>query len=159
MLCPTCNNEIPNEARFCSHCGAPLHVADLDATGALTPIGQGEAVSRPDSQEYALLVLQQGPGSQSPAYQLEPPVVAVGRGTDQQIFLDDITVSRKHAEISYQDQQWLLKDLGSLNGTYVNREPVDAVLLVNGDEIQIGKYRFRFLTGTAASHMSNRGGQ
>ena len=70
-----------------------------------------------------------------------------GRSADQQIFLDDITVSRRHAELRATDGGWRVVDLGSLNGTYVNRQPVTDVVLASGDEVQIGKYRFRYMTG------------
>src|ERR671916_512867 len=72
-------------------------------------------------------------------------VVSVGRGQESSIFLDDVTVSRKHAEIVHGDGGYRIRDVGSLNGTYVNRVRVDAVDLRNGDEIQVGKYRFRFV--------------
>jgi pSer/pThr/pTyr-binding forkhead associated (FHA) protein len=71
--------------------------------------------------------------------------VVVGRGRDCDIFLDDVTVSREHAEIQRGDHGLRIRDAGSLNGTYVNRVRVDAVDLRNGDEIQIGKYRFKFV--------------
>jgi pSer/pThr/pTyr-binding forkhead associated (FHA) protein len=72
-------------------------------------------------------------------------IVTVGRGPESDIFLDDVTVSRKHAEIERSDSGYRIRDVGSLNGTYVNRVRVDAVDLRNGDEIQVGKYRFKFV--------------
>lgn len=71
----------------------------------------------------------------------------VGRSSDTSIFLDDITVSRRHAQFETSGDGWALRDLGSLNGTYVNRRPIERVDLASGDEIQIGKYRFRYLIG------------
>lgn len=73
--------------------------------------------------------------------------MTVGRSEDTEIFLDDITVSRQHAHFDHNDDGWMLVDLGSLNGSYVNRGRVDQVQLAHGDEIQIGKYRFRYVTG------------
>jgi pSer/pThr/pTyr-binding forkhead associated (FHA) protein len=78
-------------------------------------------------------------------HDLGDDVVSVGRGQESSIFLDDVTVSRKHAEIVHGDGGYRICDVGSLNGTYVNRVRVDAVDLRNGDEIQVGKYRFRFV--------------
>ncbi len=71
-----------------------------------------------------------------------------GGGTpDSDIFLDDVTVSRRHAEFRQDEGEFQVVDVGSLNGTYVNREPVDSAVLANGDEVQIGKFRLVFLTG------------
>ena len=70
-----------------------------------------------------------------------------GRNPDSDIFLDDVTVSRHHAEFHRTGDSFTVTDSGSLNGTYVNREPVDSAVLANGDEVQIGKFRLVFLTG------------
>ena len=74
-------------------------------------------------------------------------VVTAGRHPDSEIFLDDVTVSRRHAEFHRTGDTFTVGDVGSLNGTYVNREPVDTASLSNGDEVQIGKFRLVFLTG------------
>ena len=73
--------------------------------------------------------------------------MTAGRSPETAIFLDDITVSRQHATFKRVAGEWTLVDLGSLNGTYVNRDRVDTVALSKGDEIQIGKYRFHYLVG------------
>ncbi|MDN5933964.1 MAG: FHA domain-containing protein, partial [Pseudonocardia sp.] len=70
-----------------------------------------------------------------------------GRHPDSDIFLDDVTVSRRHAEFRRDAGEFVVVDVGSLNGTYVNREPVDTAVLADGDEVQIGKFRLVFLTG------------
>ena len=72
---------------------------------------------------------------------------SAGRHPDSDIFLDDVTVSRRHAEFRRDAGEFVVVDVGSLNGTYVNREPVDTAVLANGDEVQIGKFRLVFLTG------------
>ena len=77
---------------------------------------------------------------------LDQPVTSAGRHPDSDIFLDDVTVSRRHVEFRLENGQFLLVDLDSLNNTYVNHEPIDSAVLVNGDEIQIGKFRLVFLT-------------
>jgi pSer/pThr/pTyr-binding forkhead associated (FHA) protein len=83
----------------------------------------------------ALLVVKRGPST------------SAGRHPDSDIFLDDVTVSRRHAEFRSDAGEFVVVDVGSLNGTYVNREPVDTAVLANGDEVQIGKFRLVFLTG------------
>lgn len=88
----------------------------------------------------ALLVVSHGPNAGS-RFLLDTDAVTVGRHPDSDIFLDDITVSRRHAEFQREAAGYAVRDVGSLNGTYVNRKRVDAAALVGGDEVQIGKYR------------------
>lgn len=150
VTCSACGTPLPAGARFCSHCGTSTEAENTQATGALSPVealtdsGPQAAVAGP--AQYAVLVVNRGP-NEGTAFTLTPPVVKIGRGPDQEVFLDDITVSRKHAELRAQPEGWQLVDLGSLNGTYVNRSAVQEVTLASGDEIQIGKYRFRFMSG------------
>ncbi|WP_137724119.1 oxoglutarate dehydrogenase inhibitor Odhl [Prescottella subtropica] len=94
----------------------------------------------------ALLVVKRGPNAGS-RFLLDQPTTSAGRHPDSDIFLDDVTVSRRHAEFRQDDDEFQVVDVGSLNGTYVNREPVDSAVLANGDEVQIGKFRLVFLTG------------
>ncbi|MFZ0831846.1 MAG: glycogen accumulation regulator GarA [Mycobacterium sp.] len=94
----------------------------------------------------ALLVVKRGPNAGS-RFLLDQAVTAAGRHPDSDIFLDDVTVSRRHAEFRLENAEFQVVDVGSLNGTYVNREPVDSAVLANGDEVQIGKFRLVFLTG------------
>ncbi|NUS45210.1 MAG: FHA domain-containing protein [Mycobacteriaceae bacterium] len=97
----------------------------------------------------ALLVVKRGPNAGS-RFLLDQPTTSAGRHPDSDIFLDDVTVSRRHAEFRQEDDDFQVVDVGSLNGTYVNREPVDSAILGNGDEVQIGKFRLVFLTGPRA---------
>jgi pSer/pThr/pTyr-binding forkhead associated (FHA) protein len=107
----------------------------------------------------ALLVVKRGPNAGS-QFLLDLPVTSVGRHPGSDIFLDDVTVSRRHAELRWDNDEFHVLDVGSLNGTYVNREAVDSAVLVNGDEVQIGKFRLTFLTkpkdhgGTGGTHDS-----
>ena len=101
-------------------------------------------------QGAALLVVKRGPNAGS-RFLLDQPTTSAGRHPDSDIFLDDVTVSRRHAEFRQDDDDFQVVDVGSLNGTYVNREPVDSAVLGNGDEVQIGKFRLVFLTGPRAS--------
>ena len=94
----------------------------------------------------ALLVVKRGPNAGS-RFLLDQPTTSAGRHPDSDIFLDDVTVSRRHAEFRLENGEFQVVDVGSLNGTYVNREPVDSAVLANGDEVQIGKFRLVFLTG------------
>jgi pSer/pThr/pTyr-binding forkhead associated (FHA) protein len=93
----------------------------------------------------ARLVVERGPNAGS-RFQLDQPVTSAGRHPNSDVFLDDVTVSRRHAEFRSEHGQFRVVDKGSLNGTYVNREPVESAVLANGDEIQIGKFRLVFLT-------------
>lgn len=95
----------------------------------------------------ALLVVKRGPNAGS-RFLLDQPVTSAGRHPDSDILLDDITVSRRHAEFRQgEDGTWAVADVGSLNGTYVNRQPVESTVLANNDQVQIGKFRLVFLTG------------
>ena len=151
MKCPKCGSDRPAEARFCSECGTSL----IDSTGDTTtmiPV----AVDAPEHVELtekereaaralspgnALLVVNRGSGD-SNRFLIDSDVTTVGRHPESDIFLDDITVSRHHAKFVRSSGQLYLEDLGSLNGTYVNRTHLDGrSMLREGDEIQIGKYR------------------
>lgn len=96
----------------------------------------------------ALLIVKRGPNAGS-RFLLDQDTTTTGRHPDSDIFLDDVTVSRKHAEFRRENGLFTVVDVGSLNGTYVNREPADSATLNNGDEVQVGKFRLVFLTGTA----------
>jgi pSer/pThr/pTyr-binding forkhead associated (FHA) protein len=98
----------------------------------------------------ALLIVTRGPNAGS-RFLLDQPVTSAGRHPRSGIFLDDITVSRRHAEFQRENDQFRVVDVGSLNGTYVNRQPVGSAVLVNRDEIQIGKFRLIFLNRLAPS--------
>ena len=93
----------------------------------------------------AMLVVKRGPNAGS-RFRLDQPVTSAGRHPDSDIFLDDVSVSRRHAEFRRENGEYLIVDTGSLNGTYVNRKPAGSVALANGDEIQMGKFRLVFLT-------------
>ena len=105
---------------------------------------------RPDELpgDLAVLVVKRGPNVGS-RFTLTNPVTTAGRHPESDIFLDDITVSRRHAEIVAGPSGFVLRDVGSLNGTYLNRERIDEAPLANGDELQIGKFKLVFLLGGA----------
>jgi len=97
-------------------------------------------------QGSALLVVKRGPNAGA-RFLLDQATTTAGRHPNSDIFLDDITVSRQHAQFRCVNAEFRVVDIGSLNGTYVNREPVESAVLANGDEVQIGKFRLVFLTG------------
>jgi pSer/pThr/pTyr-binding forkhead associated (FHA) protein len=127
----------------------PAHLlGELDAPAAEGVEPRVSAVEGPPSSSALLLVIR-GPTAGS-HFLLHQPVTSAGRHPDSDIFLDDVTVSRHHAEFRLENGQFLLVDLDSLNSTYVNHEPIDSAVLVHGDEIQIGKFRLMFLTRPVA---------
>ena len=173
-FCTACGKQNPDDARFCSQCGTRLVTADAPAPGAgnesanettaTISIGAPGERERGDTSSdrqlnavdaaavdalprgHALLVVQRGPGSGS-RFLLDADLVNAGRHPDSEIFLDDVTVSRRHAEFAREGEGFTVSDVGSLNGTYVNRDRIDRVLLSDGDEVQIGKYRLVYFSG------------
>ncbi len=102
-------------------------------------------------QGSAMLLVQRGPDAGA-RFLLDTDVVTVGRHPDSDIFLDDISVSRRHATFTRTANGYVISDLGSLNGSYVNRDRIDSdVVLSGGDEVQIGKYRLIFFSGVPRS--------
>lgn len=105
---------------------------------ALTAILDGPA-------DRAMVVIHRGP-AKGARFLIDQGEVAIGRSVESPIFLDDVTVSRKHALIELRDGAFTLKDLGSLNGTYLNNQSISDAALVSGDEIQIGKFHMLFIS-------------
>ncbi len=159
-LCTSCGKPLTPDARFCAECGAvvqrlpstPDVTGTIHALGTTTDSGPIQPVKSPESEDVApgshVLLIVRGPASGS-RIELVGDQMTAGRSPETAIFLDDITVSRQHATFNRTDSGWQLRDLSSLNGTYVNRNRVDKVDLVKGDEIQIGKYRFHYLVGSS----------
>jgi hypothetical protein len=152
VICARCGHQNPEDARFCSSCGAPLGAADDETTLTLSAV---EAATEEDELEgyldglapgVGLLVVRHGPNAGS-SFRLDEKVTAIGRHPDSDIFLDDITVSRRHVVVERDDDGYTLRDVGSLNGTYVNRKRVDEARLRYGDEVQIGLFRLIFVLG------------
>jgi pSer/pThr/pTyr-binding forkhead associated (FHA) protein len=110
----------------------------------LNPVDEAAVDALPAG--HALLVVQRGPGSGS-RFLLDVDVVHAGRHPESEIFLDDVTVSRRHAVFTRDGSEFSVADAGSLNGTYVNRDRIDKVILKDSDEVQIGKYRLVFFAG------------
>lgn len=165
QTCSQCGSQNADEARFCSHCGHALESAAVPAeTTATITFGATPAPSEVDERGSlnesdaaaadalpagnALLIVQRGPGSGS-RYLLDTDTVSAGRHPESDIFLDDITVSRRHVEFHREAGTFRVNDVGSLNGTYVNRDRIDEALLQNGDEVRIGKFRLVFFASAA----------
>ena len=155
VFCTSCGHKNAPTAKFCSSCGAALETdsgeettitfAPVDATGEVLDEEMALALDGlPGSA--AMVVVKRGPNAGS-KFVLDGDVTRAGRHPDSDIFLDDITVSRRHAEIVRTGDGYLVRDAGSLNGTYLNRERIDDAPLSNGDELQIGKFRLVFFSG------------
>ena len=178
-FCTQCGHQNPEGSRFCSQCGSRLEEAAAAAPGTTTGAPAGEHPSETtatitfgapgkeaeareerslnDSDAAAvdalppgsaLLVVQRGPGAGS-RYLLDSDLSTVGRHPESDIFLDDITVSRRHVEFRREDDTFRVHDVGSLNGTYLNGDRVDDAELQNGDEVRIGKFRLIFFASDA----------
>jgi pSer/pThr/pTyr-binding forkhead associated (FHA) protein len=124
--------------------GGDVLAGDDDTPEALPDALAGVRGSLPAGS--AVLVVKRGPDAGT-RFRLDRDVTTVGRHPDSDIFLDDVTVSRRHVEFRREGSGFSVHDAGSLNGTYVNRKPVDAATLAGGDEVQVGKFRFAYLTG------------
>jgi pSer/pThr/pTyr-binding forkhead associated (FHA) protein len=124
-----------------------LNLGALDESGDLDPpeVGAGR-VGGQLPPGTALLAVRRGPNAGA-RFLLDHDVTTSGRHPDSDIFLDDVTVSRRHAEFHRDSGVFTVRDVGSLNGTYVNRERVESATLSNGDEVQIGKFRLVFIAG------------
>lgn len=153
VFCHNCGHRNPEGVNFCSSCGNALLTDGNDATITLHPTDdQGETSEDPADVTLVevphgsgVLVVTRGPNTGA-RYLLGDGVTRAGRHPESDIFLDDITVSRRHVEITAgNDGAFALHDVGSLNGTYVNRERIDEVLLAPGDEVQIGKFKLVYL--------------
>jgi pSer/pThr/pTyr-binding forkhead associated (FHA) protein len=129
-----------------------IEALEAERTADLSPADRAYVESLPPGS--ALLVVQRGPNSGS-RFLLDKEVTTAGRHPESDIFLDDVTVSRRHAEFHREPGRFTVRDVGSLNGTYLNRERIDEAALSNGDEVQIGKYRLVFF---ASQHEAAGGG-
>ena len=152
VYCNQCGHRNPPTSAFCSSCGSPLDSLD-DRTVTLTVVdplqnapGTDDDVVVPVGElptEIGVLIVRAG-AQAGDRFQLSDLVTRLGRHPDSEISLDDITVSRRHAEIERTPDGYIVSDAGSLNGTYVNQERIDKMMLQHGDELQIGKFRLVF---------------
>lgn len=143
VACPRCSVLNPGGSNFCAACGTALPTDEGPSTGALPELG----VDVPGEGEVGQLVVIRG-SLAGARYALDKELMQIGRHPDSDVFLDDVTVSRRHAEVQRRpDGQHVLTDVGSLNGTYLNNERVESAALREGAQIQIGKFRLVFVIG------------
>jgi hypothetical protein len=148
VYCPECGFQNPEAAKFCSRCGGllPHEESSVETTQALSP----EEVGDLEHDEFGgiegpALVVRSGGGRAGESFRPAGERTRIGRSPECDIFLDDVTVSRNHAELVERDGTYTVEDQGSLNGTFVNRRRIDSARLESGDEVQIGKYRLTFI--------------
>lgn len=152
MRCKHCGNENDGAANFCSKCGESLlEEPESETTVIYGPGETGVSGARAAAEEAApagrpVLVVQRGPNAGT-TFEIATDRVTIGRHPDSDFFLDDVTVSRRHAEVRRRGDEYTLKDVGSLNGTYVNGERVEEATLHDGDEFRVGKYVIAFVQG------------
>ncbi len=151
VFCHNCGHRNPEGVNFCSSCGTALVTSPPDTSVAVNPIDDttDEDVDTPTGlievpRGVRMLVVKRG-SDEGVRFVLDSDVTSAGRHPESDIFLDDITVSRRHAEFVTRDQITTVRDVGSLNGTYVNRERIEETQLKSGDEVQIGKFKLLFL--------------
>jgi len=148
IYCPECGFQNPEAANYCSKCGALLGSQEsVETTQTFTPEEREELLETLGDigVQGPALVVRSGGGRAGETFSPQDERTTIGRSPDCGIFLDDFTVSRRHAVLVQQDGRWLVEDGGSLNGTFVNRRRVESAELEDGDELQIGKYRLTFL--------------
>lgn len=150
--CAKCGMQNPEGANFCSRCGGRLVQGDLSETTvtyAPTSIANDEIEStvgpQPSLALAPTLLIRAGGGREGERIPLENDLLTVGRNPESHLFLDDVTVSRHHARVVRDAAGFAIEDLNSLNGTYVNRGRVERQHLSDGDELQIGKFKFSYL--------------
>jgi hypothetical protein len=151
LHCSECGFVNPEGANYCQKCGAYLARSEgedastmaykVGETGEYEPVDVTDEVDRAG----AALVVRSGGGRSGESFTVDRDRMSIGRTPDAAVFLDDVTVSRNHALIVRRPDGLYIDDLGSLNGTYVNRRRIESHKLDDGDEIQIGKYKLSYL--------------
>ena len=149
VYCPECGFQNPEAANYCARCGALLVKEEHgdETTLAFTPEDEEEATSTLEDVgvKGPALVVRSGGGRAGETFHLGAARTSIGRSPECEIFLDDVTVSRRHALLSEKDGKFFIQDEGSLNGTFLNRRRIESAEIDDGDELQIGKYRLTFL--------------
>lgn len=141
--CPRCGQLNTPDSNFCSVCGAELPGDTASESTATHPV-----ITAFDGDGAPMMVITRGSNAGS-KFAIVSDVTSIGRHPESSIFLDDVTVSRRHAEIRRRAGSYHLADVGSLNGTYVGGERVEEVALYEGDQVQVGKFKMVFVMGTS----------
>ncbi len=141
LACPQCGSGNPPDGNFCSVCGAVLPQEDAHTESHVV-------MADPPDGDLPMLVVVRGANAGS-RFALTDDVTTIGRHPESDVFLDDVTVSRRHAEIQRRGPLLEISDAGSLNGTYVNGDRIERVTLAEGDQLQVGKYRLVVVVGGA----------
>lgn len=153
VFCNKCGHRNPPVSAFCSACGAVLDIKE-DRTITLSKVDPlQDAIGIADDVQVDLnditpgraILVVRGGEDEGRHFEISSAVTTIGRHEDSNICLDDITVSRQHSEIHESSGRYIVRDAGSLNGTYVNQNRIDVAELSQGDELQVGKYRLVFL--------------
>ena len=148
VYCPECGFQNPEASNYCSRCGALLVSEagaettmsfEIEEEGDETDLRTALGITGPAP------VVRSGGGMAGQSFQPGEGTTVIGRSPECDLFLDDVTVSRRHAELVGEGDTFTIRDLGSLNGTYVNRKRIESAVLEDDDEVQIGKYRLTFL--------------
>jgi pSer/pThr/pTyr-binding forkhead associated (FHA) protein len=146
VYCSECGFQNPEVANYCARCGALLRDELGDETTlSYTPEEESDAQPNVDAIEGPALVIRSGGGRAGEHFTLDRERTTIGRSPECDVFLDDVTVSRRHAVVMRHDGAFAIEDQGSLNGTFLNRRRIEAGELADDDELQIGKYRLVFL--------------
>jgi hypothetical protein len=146
VYCPECGFQNPEAANYCARCGAYLRRDEHgETTLSLGPDEMGDEALAAHELRGPALVVRAGGGRAGESFETARDRTQIGRSPDCDVFLDDVTVSRRHAEIVREGDDYVIRDLGSLNGTFVNRHRIESKVLSADDEVQIGKYRMTFL--------------
>jgi pSer/pThr/pTyr-binding forkhead associated (FHA) protein len=152
LHCPECGFINSPGANFCQKCGAHLDADDQqggDQTTITYKVGETGELQPVDVEQVAAeggaLVIRSGGGRAGESFGIAGERMTIGRSPDAGVFLDDVTVSRNHALLVKRRDGLYLDDLGSLNGTYVNRRRIESHKLQHGDELQVGKYKLTYL--------------
>lgn len=155
MYCVNCGTTVPEHANFCPSCGTKLARPEqgMGTTASIDLSALDQQAKLEDIPSLqpgtGMLVVVRGP-SAGARFLLDHDVVSIGRHPEAELFLDDVTVSRRHAEIHRTEHGWVLRDLGSMNGTYVSGARVEEHELRTGDEVQVGRFKLVYVGSDAA---------
>ncbi len=145
IYCPECGFQSPESATYCARCGGLLVRESVGETTQSIGPEEIEAAETAEGVDGPALVVRSGGGRAGESFEAIGDRALIGRSPECDVFLDDVTVSRRHAELVREGDVFTIRDLGSLNGTFVNKRRIETAVLEDDDEVQVGKYRMTFL--------------